>query len=324
MKPKIARRTGVESLAEVVQDLSLATELREVQRVVRVAARRLTGADGATLVLREGERCYYADEDAISPLWKGKRFPLDHCISGWVISHRAPAVIPDIYADERVPHEAYRPTFVKSLAMVPIRQIEPLGAIGNYWAVSRKPTREEVSLLQAIADSTAVAMESIGIRELSIRDELTGVLNRRGFFAEAEGRLTQSRGSGSHLSLVFADLDGVKRVNDERGHGEGDRLIRAGAEVLRDTLGGDALIGRLGGDEFVALSREPVAAASLQAEIREQARRLDHGIPPLSISVGVAAASPDEERSLDELIHEADRQMLEKKPFGLARRQPRS
>ena len=62
------------------------------------------------------------------------------------MQHRIPVVIPDIYADPRIPHDAYRPTFVKSLAMVPIRQLEPLGAIGNYWAVERRATREESSL----------------------------------------------------------------------------------------------------------------------------------------------------------------------------------
>jgi GAF domain-containing protein len=80
-------------------------------------------------------RCYYADEDAISPLWKGQRFPLSACISGWAIINRQSVVIEDIYADERIPHDAYRPTFVKSLAIVPIRTLEPMilaaGVVGR-------------------------------------------------------------------------------------------------------------------------------------------------------------------------------------------------
>ncbi|HVL13851.1 MAG TPA: GAF domain-containing protein, partial [Gemmata sp.] len=108
-------------LIEVVQRLSMARSLPMVQEVVRVAARRLTGADGATFILRDGDQSYYADEDAISPLWKGRRFPLSECVSGWVMTNRRPAVIEDVFADPRVPHEAYRPTFVKSLVVVPIR-----------------------------------------------------------------------------------------------------------------------------------------------------------------------------------------------------------
>jgi len=154
-------------LVAAIQRLSLARSIPEIQTLVRTAARRLTGADGATFVLRDGAFCYYADEDAISPLWKGQRFPMPTCISGWAMLNRRPAVIEDIYADERVPHAAYRPTFVKSLAMVPIRTLEPVGAIGNYWAVRHRPTEQEVELLQALADSTAVAMENVrAYREL--------------------------------------------------------------------------------------------------------------------------------------------------------------
>ena len=108
-------------LVDAVQALSLARSGAEIQAIVRSSARRLTGADGATFVLRDGTRCFYADEDAISPLWKGQRFPMTQCISGWAMTHRTPAVIEDIYADDRIPHDAYRRTFVKSVAMVPIR-----------------------------------------------------------------------------------------------------------------------------------------------------------------------------------------------------------
>lgn len=70
-------------------------------------------------------------------------------------------VIPDIYKDERVPVEAYRPTFVKTMVMVPIRQMDPIGAIGNYWAYHHTPTPEQVRLLQSLADITAVTVENI-------------------------------------------------------------------------------------------------------------------------------------------------------------------
>jgi hypothetical protein len=73
------------------------------------------------------------------------------------------AVIEDIYADPRIPAEAYRPTFVKSLAMVPIRVSAPIGAIGNYWAHRHQPTPEEVEVLQALANTTSVAMENVRV-----------------------------------------------------------------------------------------------------------------------------------------------------------------
>ncbi len=159
----LSRLAQARELVAAIQRLSLARSLADIQEVVRTAARSLTGADGATFVLRDGSYCHYADEDAISPLWKGQRFPLETCISGWAMLNRRPAVIEDIYEDERIPHEAYRPTFVKSLAMVPIRTVAPVGAIGNYWAHRHEPSVQEVELLQALADSTAVAMENVRV-----------------------------------------------------------------------------------------------------------------------------------------------------------------
>lgn len=156
-----AQLSATERLVEVAQALSVARDLDTVMAVVRHAARDLTGADGATFVLRDGDLCFYAEEDAISPLWKGHRFPMSDCISGWAMLNKEAAVIEDIYADPRIPQDAYRPTFVKSLAMVPIRTSAPVGAIGNYWAKPHRATEGEVKLLRALADLTSVTMENV-------------------------------------------------------------------------------------------------------------------------------------------------------------------
>lgn len=157
----IAHDRAMLRLVSVVQELSMARTLEAVMTVVRRAARELTGADGATFVLRDEDKCFYAEEDAIAPLWKGQRFPMSACISGWAMLNRQTAVIPDIYADPRIPADAYRPTFVKSLVMVPIRTAAPIGAIGTYWATPRRATDDEVELLQALANTTSVALESV-------------------------------------------------------------------------------------------------------------------------------------------------------------------
>lgn len=150
-------------LVQAVRDLAAARDLDRVVEIVRHAARELVDADGATFVLRDEGQCFYVDEDAIQPLWRGQRFPLDACISGWSMLHSEQVVIPDIYLDERIPHDAYRPTFVKSLVMTPIRTAQPVGSIGTYWADERVATPAERELLLALADSTSVAMESIRV-----------------------------------------------------------------------------------------------------------------------------------------------------------------
>src|SRR5690348_18507302 len=115
-----------QGLVAFIRRLAVAPSLPETIEIVTHAVRALLNADGATFVLRDGDMCHYADEDAITPLWKGSRFPMSACISGWVMLNREHVMVPDIYADDRVPAEAYRPTFLKSLLMVPIRRPSPI------------------------------------------------------------------------------------------------------------------------------------------------------------------------------------------------------
>ncbi len=158
----------LEKLVHVGRELSRARTLEHVMTIVRSAARELTGADGATFILRENGFSYYADEDAVSPLFKGKKFPLTQCIGGWTILSRSPVAIEDIERDTRIPPGVYTSTFVKSLAVVPVtpaRQEDPLAAIGTYWARIHAITGEEMKLLQMLADAVAAAMENIRAHE---------------------------------------------------------------------------------------------------------------------------------------------------------------
>jgi diguanylate cyclase (GGDEF)-like protein len=345
---------GTKGLVGAVQDLSRARDLPAVQDIIRRAARTLTGADGATFILRDGPMCLYADEDAIAPLWKGRRFPLESCISGWSMLHRQAVLIEDIYADDRIPHDAYRPTFVKSLVMVPIRSTDPLGAIGNYWATRHRATSEEKGLLQALADSTAVAMEHIAtlhtlerrvsertaelaartteaeslairlsaeietrrraeetVRRLSLTDELTGLANRRGFLVRAEQAQAITRRPGVTSTVLFADVDGLKHVNDCFGHGAGDDVIRAAAAVLAADRRQEDIVARWGGDEFVAFLPGVADVDEVRKRLADQLAAMNQNRPgpPIALSVGAVTIGAGDLRSLPAVIEEADRVM---------------
>lgn len=152
-------------LVEAIQGLSVSTSMENIMESVRLYARKLVNAEGSTFILREGDLCYYADENAVSTLWKGQRFPMSECISGWAMMNRQSVVIEDIYADSRIPVESYKKTFVKSLAIAPIRLQDPLGAIGAYWSSQYSPTDIEIKLLNTLADAAAKAVENIQLIE---------------------------------------------------------------------------------------------------------------------------------------------------------------
>lgn len=164
MQPTVEQEVS-RIITAAVDALSLASDISQITKIVAETARELSRADGTTFVLKDGDKCFYANEDAIAPLWKGLRFPLEGCISGWSMLHREIVCIPDIYKDERVPHAAYKPTFVKSLCMVPIRSASPIGAIGNYWASGYQPTSEEIKHLQILADCASIAVENWELKQ---------------------------------------------------------------------------------------------------------------------------------------------------------------
>lgn len=164
------------TLVETIEALSATRTIEEVAAVVRSAARRISGADGVCFVLRDEDKCWYLDEDAIAPMWKGQRFPMTACVSGWAMIHGQTVVIPDIYADARVPHDAYRPTFVKSMVMTPVRVNDPIAAIGAYWATGQTPSPDTVVKLEAMARATAAA-----IQNANLYASLTESLERRTF-----------------------------------------------------------------------------------------------------------------------------------------------
>lgn len=236
---------GMTRLVTAVQELSLARDLKTIMAIIRRAARELTGSDGATFVIREGDLCHYVDEDAISPLWKGQKFPLTTCISGWVMLQGKPAVIEDIYLDPRIPIDAYRPTFVRSLAMIPIRPDAPIGAIGNYWAKKHKSSSEEIELLQALANTASVAMENVRIyNELDTRvkkrtTELEAANHHLESFSYAVSHdlsapLRAIR-AYSHMALDSASpqLDVTTKRYLETIHSSGERMATLIEDILR-------------------------------------------------------------------------------------------
>ena len=123
-------------LSDAQQRLTLAHTQAAIVEEVRKTARTICQSDGITFVLRDGDACHYVEEDAIAPLWKGRTFPLESCISGWAMMNGQTAVIEEVFDDPRIPYDAYLPTFVKSMIMTPLGE-RNVAAMGAYWKEKR-------------------------------------------------------------------------------------------------------------------------------------------------------------------------------------------
>jgi len=159
---------------------------------------------------------------------------------------------------------------------------------------------------------------SLRLHTLSITDELTGLYNRRGFFTFAEDCLMSAKRSEKRLMLLYADLDGLKEINDTSGHDEGDRLIKETAAILKSTYRTSDIIARIGGDEFVVFpvgtdeDHAAIIAARLQENI-EHFNAINNNRYKLRISTGIATYDPNSVQSIEELLSQADELMYKNK-----------
>ncbi|MCT7952170.1 diguanylate cyclase [Ancylothrix sp. C2] len=155
------------------------------------------------------------------------------------------------------------------------------------------------------------------VRQLSLTDELTKLYNRRGFFLLAEQQLKIARRTQTSACLLFADLDGLKNINDTLGHEMGDRLIVDAAQILKQTFRDADIVARLGGDEFAIFMPGCLAEADdfyvrLQDNIDRFNQQPDRCYL-LSISIGLQWGDMNSECSLEQLIAQADKLMYEHK-----------
>jgi diguanylate cyclase (GGDEF)-like protein len=155
-------------------------------------------------------------------------------------------------------------------------------------------------------------------RNLSLKDDLTGLYNRRGFLEFAEQHVRLAQRNVRTLLLIFADLDKLKTINDTFGHREGDEAIKAAAAILNATFRRSDIIARIGGDEFTVLAIDAsmeggeIMISALEQNIR---RHNEQSEAPynISLSTGTALFDPTRPCSIEELMERADRALYKQK-----------
>ncbi|MEG4275538.1 MULTISPECIES: diguanylate cyclase [unclassified Microcoleus] len=155
------------------------------------------------------------------------------------------------------------------------------------------------------------------VRQLSVTDELTGLYNRRGFFLLAEQQLKIARRTQTSYFILFADLDGLKKINDTLGHEMGDRVIVDAAQILKQTFREADIVARLGGDEFALFipNFSGDSSTNFHARLQDNIDRFNQQSERayISISLGVQFGDLNNEVLLEQLLAKADKLMYEHK-----------
>ena len=183
------------------------------------------------------------------------------------------------------------------------------------WLNARRLNKTEESL-EEVREAKNILYDA------SVKDELTGLYNRRGFLALAEEQIKIACSGRRELLVVFADVDGLKAINDRYGHSEGDRALKKAAEVLLTVFRETDLVARLGGDEFavLALDCSPAGLVRINAHFDKLLRAINDLENPwkLSISVGAVHVDSRHQLSIEELLGNADGMMYDRKRAKLA------
>jgi diguanylate cyclase (GGDEF)-like protein/PAS domain S-box-containing protein len=172
-------------------------------------------------------------------------------------------------------------------------------------------------LVQVVRDITERKKLEETLRNSSLKDDLTGLFNRRGLLKQAAPYFDFARRQKEKLLLLFIDLDGMKKINDEFGHNEGDNALINTAAILNRSFRSTDIIARLGGDEFTVL------VTDLNADKEEAITRLNENLKAynasetrshkLAFSIGVATLEPERMTCFEELLEQADQAMYEQK-----------
>jgi diguanylate cyclase (GGDEF)-like protein len=197
--------------------------------------------------------------------------------------------------------------------------LQQVDEISHTLTVVESPESQRLSNALQLTVSCAVRQTLLEreLRSLAVTDDLTGLYNRRGFWASATQQLKLARRNTQEVMLFFCDIDNLKQINDSYGHAEGDRALVRATTALAQTFRNSDILARLGGDEFAVLASE--ASGQYQEIILDRLKKnLEKSHPSetrykLSLSVGVGRFDPRRPASLGELMAQADQAMYKQK-----------
>jgi diguanylate cyclase (GGDEF)-like protein len=341
-------------LLALARDLLQAPDPHSVLELTGPVVQELLSADGALLLLVLGERDYATEFDRNGLMQTASDNTALYRHARKAIENQKPILLPDVVADPKKSDGSLCAGETISLIAFPFPPIKAVGALSVFWNCYRHPYQpnEPIYILRHIGELIAAALGNVTYRQMienritdraeeitasarkhakelnrrdhveeelhriSVTDMMTGMLNRRGFFLNAERSFKVAQRQGVPSTIFYADLDGLKTVNDALGHEAGDRLIQDAGRILQASFRDSDVVSRLGGDEFAVYTLDAEQPEVLLARIHLNIESFLHSEArpyEISFSIGVVKCDPSSNLLFSDYLSLADKQMYEQK-----------
>ena len=341
-------------LLALARDLLQAPDPRSVLELTGPAIQEILLADGALLLLALGDQEYVTEFDRsgfMQPVREGTAL---YRHARQAIDNQTPILLPDVAADPKLRDGGLSARGTVSLLAFPFPPIKPVGALAVFWYHRGRPHQlaKPISILRHIGELTGAALGNVGYRQMiegriaarteeitesaqkhakelhrrdqveeelhriSVTDVMTGMLNRRGFFLNAERSFKVALRQEIPSALIYADLDELKAVNDELGHDAGDRLIQDAGRIFQASFRNSDVVARFGGDEFAVFTLDSAQPEAILARIQSNIESFrQRSSPPyrISLCIGLVQCDPSSDLTLSDYLSLADKQMYKRK-----------
>ncbi len=314
-----AARQEAQTLFELSQDLGASLSLGETLSVFAVKLRRAMPYDAIAIYVRHGEELVpeYVNGDNFR-LFASLRIPIGQGLSGWVAQNLKPILNGNPSVEPGYLNDTSKYSTLNSALAVPLEGLQGVvGVVALYHAEKDFFTSDHLRILLAVSSKMALAIENAmkyqQAENSAVTDFLTGLPNARSLFLQLDRELARCKRDNTNLTVMVADLDGFKQINDRFGHLEGNRVLRLFAQYLKETSREYDYVARMGGDEFVVIAPglTPEASARKAEQMRDLAKQAGKNIcneDILSLSVG-KSVYPEDGMDAEKILSEADKRM---------------
>ncbi len=314
-----AARQEAQTLFELSQDLGASLSLGETLSVFAMKLRHAISYDAIAIYVRHGDELVpeYVNGDNFR-LFASLRIPIGQGLSGWVAQNLKPILNGNPSVEPGYLNDASKYSTLTSALAVPLEGLQGVvGVVALYHAEKDFFSSDHLRILLAVSSRMALAIENAMKYEQAensaVTDYLTGLPNARSLFMQLDRELARCKRDNKTLTVMVADMNGFKQINDRFGHLEGNRVLRLFAHSLKETSREYDYVARMGGDEFVVIAPGLTldAAARKAEQMRDLARQAGKEVcneDILSLSVG-KSVYPEDGVDAEKLLSEADKRM---------------